>query len=145
MPNMEHELTKLSGSHYFVSYNLSHGYWQLPLDEKSQVFQYFIIPEGIYSPTRVLNGTTNADNYLQSPISEVVPSSLHGSTLYWLDDIILRIATIEKRLAILYTIFQICSDYNIKTHPAKCILLHRLPCGVIVSYLMEEFDLIDVD
>lgn len=60
MPNLEQELTKLSDSRYFGTFDLSHGYWQLPLERKSQELQSFITPDGIYSPTRVLHGTTNA-------------------------------------------------------------------------------------
>lgn len=36
MPNLEHELAKLAKSLYFAIYDLSHGYWQLPLAKCSQ-------------------------------------------------------------------------------------------------------------
>lgn len=66
MPNIGQELTLLVGSKYFASFDLSHGYWQLPLDKASVPLQSFITPEGIYSPTRVLHGTMNAVTHLQS-------------------------------------------------------------------------------
>ena len=70
MPNLEHELGKLSESHFFATFDLSNGYWQLQLDESSQASQSFITADGIYSPTRVMHGTTNAVTHLQSAFGE---------------------------------------------------------------------------
>ena len=64
MLNLEHELTKLTGSRYYATFDLSHGYWQFELDKDSQDKQSFIIPDWIYSPTPVLHGTTNAVTHL---------------------------------------------------------------------------------
>ena len=49
MPNLEHELTKLSASKYFAPFDLSNGYWQLALDKEAQALQSFITPDGILS------------------------------------------------------------------------------------------------
>jgi len=68
MPNIEHELTRLSASRYYATFDLSHGYWQLELDPASRTLQSFITPDGIFSPTRVLHGTTNAVTHLQSSL-----------------------------------------------------------------------------
>lgn len=72
MPILQHELTKIAGSTLFVNLDLSHGYWQLPLDEKSQECQSFITPDGIFTPTRVLHGTTNAVTHLEATINDIL-------------------------------------------------------------------------
>jgi hypothetical protein len=66
MPHVESELSRLQSSKFFATFDLSHGYWQLPLAPESQECQSFITPDGVYSPTRVLHGTTNAvpNNYV---------------------------------------------------------------------------------
>lgn len=66
MLNIEQELTKRARANYFAKFDLSHGYWQLPLGEASQSSQAFITSDGIYSPIRVLHSTTNAVTRLQS-------------------------------------------------------------------------------
>ena len=76
MLNLEQELTKLTGASYFPTFDLSSGYWQLELDPASQELQSFITPDGIYSPTRVLHGTTNAVTHLQPSLMECVPVNL---------------------------------------------------------------------
>jgi hypothetical protein len=57
MPHLESELAKLQGSTCFDTFDLSHGYWQLPLAPDSRECQSFITPDGVFSPTRVLHGT----------------------------------------------------------------------------------------
>lgn len=47
MPNFGKELEKLTGSIYFATLDLSHGYWQLPLEVASQECQSFETPDGI--------------------------------------------------------------------------------------------------
>lgn len=60
MPNLEYELLQLTNSSCYARFDLSYAYWQLRLAEYSQSCQSFITPDGVYSPTRVLHGTTNA-------------------------------------------------------------------------------------
>lgn len=50
MPNLEQELTKLTGSKYYATFDFSHGYWQLPLAKESQPSQSFVTPSGVHPP-----------------------------------------------------------------------------------------------
>lgn len=68
MPNLEQEVTKLAGSCHYARFDLSNRCWQLALDKKSQSLQPFITPDGVFTPTRVLHGTTNAVTHLQSSL-----------------------------------------------------------------------------
>lgn len=74
----------------FGSMDLSHCYWQLELDYDFRSSQSFNTSEGIFSPTRVLHGTTNAVTNLQSALSEVLPETLKGKSLAWLDDFLIH-------------------------------------------------------
>lgn len=79
MPNLEQEISRLSGAGCFATFHLSHGYWQLPLHSESQALHSFITPDGIYSPTRALDDTTNAVVYLQSTLAEIIPAHLSSA------------------------------------------------------------------
>ena len=98
MPNLEQELTKLTDSRFFATFDLSHGYWQLPLDRNSQEVQSFITPDVIYSPTRVLHGTTNAVIHFQSSLAEITTPELRKRLLNWLDDTLLHDRTVDGLL-----------------------------------------------
>jgi hypothetical protein len=66
MPNLQDELHDLHGSNVFATLDFCQGYWQIPLQKDSQDWQSFITPDGVYTPTRVLHGTRNATQHLQS-------------------------------------------------------------------------------
>jgi transposase InsO family protein len=122
MPNIENELTKLGSSRFFATFDLSHGYWQLELDESSRVCQSFVTPDGIYTPTRVLHGTTNAVTHLQSALAEIIPDDLRPNLLYWLDDILIHAPAANLFIQAIEKFFSLCVQWNLKLHPAKCIL-----------------------
>jgi hypothetical protein len=66
MPNLQDELHNSHGSEVFATLDFCQGYWQMPLHKDSQDCQFFIMPDGVYTPTRVLHGTSNATQHLQS-------------------------------------------------------------------------------
>ena len=142
MPNLGQELTKLANSRHFFESDFVHSYWQLPLHPESQASQSFITPDGIYSPTRVLHGSTNAVMYLQSSLSSTMPIPLRQKTLLWLDDVLGHASTVDELLTIIRQFFDYCSQRNLKLHPAKCVLYKTEIrwCGRILSKDGVRFD-----
>ena len=135
MPNIEIELTTVAGSKFFAVFDFSHSYWQLLLAKQSQECQSFITPDGIFTPTRVLHGTTNAVAHLQSSIAGIIPDDLKPNILCWLDDILLHAPTVDKLLESIQSFFGMCAEYNLKLHPAKCTLFAKEIrwCGRLLS------------
>lgn len=86
MPIPKQELTELAGSSFYANFDFVHSYWQLTLHTKSQMFQSLMTPAGVYSPTRVLRGTTNAVTHLPSSLTLTIPQELKPNILLWLDD-----------------------------------------------------------
>jgi hypothetical protein len=66
MTDHQHELNDLHGSEVFATLDFCQVYWQISLHKDSQDCQSFITPDGVYTPTRVLHGTTNATQHLKS-------------------------------------------------------------------------------
>jgi Reverse transcriptase (RNA-dependent DNA polymerase) len=121
MPHVESELARLRGATCFASFDLSHGYWQLPLATESQEFQSFVTPDGVFTPTRVLHGTTNAVTHMQAVLSEVF-LPLHDHLLAWIDDLLLHAAHSTDSLGYLQEFFALCRSSNFKLHPGKSVL-----------------------
>jgi len=121
MPDVEVELTKLAGAKYFATFDFSHGYWQLPLHKDSQESQTFITPDGLFSPTRVLHGTSNATMHMQAEVNAIIGSDpiLKRHSITWLDDVLLFAYSIEEHLDILHRFFEICRKARLRLHPAK--------------------------
>jgi hypothetical protein len=78
MPHMGSELARVAGSHCFATFDLSNGYWQLELYEDSRNCQSFITPDGVYTPTRVLNGSSKSVAHMYSSLQKVLGSLLRS-------------------------------------------------------------------
>ncbi len=74
MPNLEHELSRLTGKKHFATLTFRMGTGSYHYTQTSQELQSFLTPEGVYTPTRVLHGTTNAVTYLQSSLCSNYPT-----------------------------------------------------------------------
>jgi len=142
MPNLEQELSKLAGSRFFATFDLSNGYWQLPLDRRSQELQSFVTPDGVFTPTRVLHGTSNAVTHLQSALVGILPSKLRQHLLFWLDDILLHHSTADGLLNCIQDLFNVCSRHFLRLHPLKCILFATSLrwCGRLLSAKGIRYD-----
>ena len=59
MAHFKTVVSEITGDTTFATIDLFHGYWQIPLDESSQECQIFITPDGVFTPTSLLQGQTN--------------------------------------------------------------------------------------
>jgi Reverse transcriptase (RNA-dependent DNA polymerase) len=134
MPHIESELARVHGYQFFATFDLSHGYWKLLLDPDSQECQSFLTPDGVFTPTRVLHGTSNAMMHMQSALQGAF-TPLAEHLLSWLDDLLLHATTVDKFLHYLRTFFTLCREFNTHLHPGKSLLFARAArwCGRIIS------------
>lgn len=142
MPNIEDELTTIHRSTCFANFDFVMAYWQLALHSDSRECQSFITPDGIFTPTRVLHGSTNAVLYLQANLTAIFSPSLRDFFLIWLDDLLLHRQTPEELLDSIEEFFKICVKYNLKLHPGKCVLFANdiRWCGRLISADGVKFD-----
>jgi Reverse transcriptase (RNA-dependent DNA polymerase) len=126
---------------FFATFDLSQGYWQLSLDADSQDCQSFITPDGVFTPTRVLHGTTNAVPHMQACMQGIL-GDLSDSILAWLDDLLMHAIDENALRKLLCLFFKLCRDYNLKLHPGKCVLFSKNVrwCGRLISSDGVRFD-----
>lgn len=132
LPVIEHDLKKLATSSHFATFDLSYGYWQLSLDKESQEFQFFVTPDGIFTPTRVLHGTTNSVAQMQLAIQHTLPPAIRPHLPQWLDGLLLYASNITDLLNCIRLLFISSRDFNISLHPEKCLLFTTSVRGVAV-------------
>ncbi len=142
MPDFENELSRLTGKKHFATFDLSYGYWQLPLHPDSQELQSFLTLEGVYTPTRVLHGTTSAVTSLQSSLAAIIPPELAKMLLRWLDDILAHAEKVSELLDTIEMFFEMVKKHRLKLQPAKCTLYSKTIrwCGRLMSGTGIRFD-----
>ncbi|KAH9178489.1 hypothetical protein AeNC1_017417 [Aphanomyces euteiches] len=72
MPNLDSAMACLVGTKAYFTLDWTKGYWQLSLHAGSQEFFSFMTPFGVYTPTRVLMGQTEAVAYCQSVVHRML-------------------------------------------------------------------------
>lgn len=60
LPHIDNTLDKLGGAQYFSAMNLISGYWQIDLPVADQEKCAIITEQGLFQPTRMLQGLANA-------------------------------------------------------------------------------------
>ena len=135
MPNLDAALTVLVGAQAFFTLDWFKGYWQLALHEDSQMYYSFMTPFGVYTPTRVLMGQTDAVAFCQSAVNFMFADILFKGLLAWLDDMLGYAESPEDLLDLLDQVLTICSAYGLKLNPKKCdfFLTKATWCGKVVS------------
>ncbi|KAF0775882.1 hypothetical protein AaE_000419 [Aphanomyces astaci] len=68
----------LVGTRAFFTLDWFKGYRQLALHEDSQMFYSFMTPFGVYTPTRVLMGQTDAVAFCQSAVDFMFADLLYS-------------------------------------------------------------------
>lgn len=101
-------------------------------------------PDGTFTPTRVMHRKTNAVMHLQSALSELLTNDLMSHLMHWLADILLHNSNSEGLLDCLEVFLKICSNHNIRLHPAKSTFLATSIgwCGRMISAEGVKYDLL---
>ncbi|ETV73005.1 hypothetical protein H257_12050 [Aphanomyces astaci] len=89
-------------------------------------------PFGVYTPTRVLMGQTDAVAFCQSAVDFMFADLLFKGLLAWLDDML---GYAENSKDLLDQVLTICSSFGLKLNPKKCdfFLTKAIWCGKVVS------------
>lgn len=141
MPDLESMYRSVGGSRFFAKIDMCHAYWQIPLDKNSQEMMSIQTPLGVYSPTRILQGSTDAGNHFQSVTSQIF-SELSSNILQWLDDFLLHAQTEQQLMSITSKFFELCRASNLKIHAQKIEMFKKEAhfCGRIVDGDGFKFD-----
>jgi len=123
LPKIQDILDRIGrkGPKYFAVIDLTKGYYQAPLDEKSRHLTAFITPSGKFEWLRVAMGLTGAPSYFQRAMANEVLHGLVGNICeVYLDDIIIYGASKEEFLENLNTVLTRLEEKNVSVNPSKC-------------------------
>ncbi|KAH9152781.1 hypothetical protein AeRB84_004849 [Aphanomyces euteiches] len=135
MPNLDSAMACLVGTKACFTLDWTKRYWQLPLHADSQEFFSFMRSFGVYTPTRVLMGQTDAVAYCQSVVHEMLGELLFCGLLEWLGDILDSAKSVASLLDLLNQVTATCAEFGLKLSTKKCHFYSAEAewCGKIIS------------
>ena len=142
LPVLEVVMEHLEGSSVYASLDAHKGYWQFPLHPDSQEMCSFVTHEGVFTPTRLLQGHQDSVMAFQSGMEDAMGDLLYKNVLVWIDDLLAFASDVDSLFDALEKIFARLREYNIKLNPMKTDLLLREVswCGRLISAMGTRFD-----
>ena len=98
IPSIEEIFDTLQGSAYFTTIDMSWGFYQLPMEPKSQNCTAFSTPFGSFKWLRIPMGLTGSPNTFQSLMEHVLVGLTWNITVPYLDDCIIFSKTPEEHI-----------------------------------------------
>uniref|UniRef100_H3H5Q5 Reverse transcriptase domain-containing protein n=1 Tax=Phytophthora ramorum TaxID=164328 RepID=H3H5Q5_PHYRM len=135
MPSLQVRLEKCKGKKFYAIFDFIKGFWQLPLHKDSQELLSYMTDRGIFTPTRVPQGCTDAALHFQSTVEEVLKDYLHECVLVWIDDLLAYADTVMDLMDAIEAILKQLDKFGFKLNPRKCKLFQTEIkwCGRIIN------------
>ena len=120
LPSLDDIAPKLAHSKVFSTLDAASGFWQIPLDENSQLMTTFITPFGRYAFRRLPFGISSAPEIFQRKMSSLL-EGLSGVEVI-MDDILVHGRDLEEHDACLTAVIRRIDASGLKLNPNKCVL-----------------------
>ena len=125
LPRIQDCLDAVAGSELFSTFDLTSGYFQIPLVEEDIPKSAFVCKYGHYEMTRMPFGLNNATSTFQRTM-EMALSGLQWITcLIYIDDIIVFGKNFEEHMSRVEEVFERIKAAGLKLKPQKCQMLQR--------------------
>jgi hypothetical protein len=128
LPTFDTITAQLSKSAYFTKLDASRGYWQLPLDESSQLLTTFMTPQGRFCFTRMPFGISVASEIFQCTIADLL-KDLDGVVCYQ-DDVLIHAPTQTLHDQRVQAVIDRLKKAGMKLNKEKCVF-----CATQVEFL----------
>ena len=142
LPSLEDKAPKLAESKVFSTLDAASWFWQIPIDEGSQLLTTFITPFGRYSISRLRFEISSAPEIFHRKMSTLL-EGLDGVEVI-MDDILVHDRNREEHDARHNAVLRIINDSGLKLNPKKCVFRKtELTCfghliGVVASSQIQR-------
>ena len=120
LPLIEDILDGLSKAKFFSAFDLSSGFWQIPLEEDSKKYTAFSTQEGHFEFNRLPFGLKNSPSTFQRMMDTVLRGLIGKICFVYLDDIVVYGSTIEEHNKNLVTVLERLRQTGLRLQPDKC-------------------------
>ena len=126
LPRVDECLEAITGSKYFSTLDLAHGYYQCAIDARDVPKTAFRVgTSGLYEFTRMPMGLCNAPATFSRLMNHVLGNENFNSLLIYLDDVLVFGKSVDEMLQRLDTVFGKLRAFGLKIKPQKCSLFRR--------------------
>ena len=123
LPRICETLDSLISAAYFSTFNLTSGFWQVPMAEESKQFTAFKLGSmGLFDCDRMPFGLCNAPATFQRLMQNCLGELNLTYCLIYLDDVIVYSKTQEEQLQRMRIVFDCLREHGLKLKPTKCDL-----------------------
>ena len=123
LPRIGETLDCLVGSAYYSTFDLTSGFWQVPMSEESKPFTAFTLGSmGLFECERMSFGLCNAPATFQRLMQNCLGELNLTYCLIYLDDVIVYSKTPSAHLQRLRVVFDCLWEHGLKLKPSKCDL-----------------------
>ena len=123
LPRVQDCLDAVADSVYFSSFDLTSGYFQIPLKAEDKPKSAFVCKYGQYQMTRMPFGLNNAASTFQRTMEIALQGLQWETCLVYIDDIIVYGNTFEQHMLRVDQVLKRIQDAGLKLKPDKCHLL----------------------
>ena len=123
LPRIQDCLDAVAGAHLFSSFDLTSGYFQIPLKQEVIPKTSFVCKFGQYEMIRMPFGLNNAASTFQRTMELALQGLQWHTCLVYIDDIIVYGATFEQHLERVDQVLARIQDARLKLRPDKCHML----------------------
>ena len=120
MPNMEEVIIKMSGHKFFKKMDLSKGYWQVSLSERSKPLTAFETPRGLFQFKTMPFGLVNSGATF-CRLMRIILSKLPNVDSF-LDDMWIFTETWEDHMTSLRQVLDRLRSAKLTAKPSKCMI-----------------------
>ena len=120
IPNINTMLNQLAKAKVFSTIDLTHGYYQIPMQERSKKYTAFACEFGFFEFNVLPMGITNACETFQRMMNNVLGELIGVICFVYLDDIIVFSDTNEEHLLRIQMITDKMRTANLKIKLKKC-------------------------
>jgi hypothetical protein len=133
LPSLDDVAPKLKDSKLFSKLDAASGFWQIPLDESSQLLTTFMTPHGRYAFCRMPFGITSAPEIFQRKMVEIL-TGLDGVEVL-MDDILIHGSDLSQHNERLEKCLHRLKEKGVRLNDAKCQYRKKALCyfGCIIS------------
>ena len=97
---LEEQALAFAGAALFMTVDQNQGYWQMTLAANSQELFTFVTHKGLYTPTRMPQGVTNATSYFQGALERTLGDLVRRVCLVYVDGVVICRHLGMKRLGV---------------------------------------------
>lgn len=137
LPHPDDLPARLAGKKYFGRMDVLGGFWNFELDESCRHYFNIMTPDGIFTPTRLIQGSRNASGPYQERMEMILGDLVGTACLVFVDDIIVTGDTEPEFVNNWIRVLQRLYDFGVKITAkyGKTVFYDRelLWCGRLYS------------